>query len=283
MSGNVKIASFWRLKINIALFENLYAEKGFAPSDCILGIPFTSGYIVHAYHRDKQQRYKAFIPESAVISIRDLLPNLNMRILEYQGRHVIESSNSNEQKMFQTPIRFYSCANMNAADLLANHFSEPEIRELVDIMQRNMEKYPENSVICDGLVSAMRLMQDNETQEIARITSAYSSPMVHVHNGSWRDMGQPDDNDLIQKGKLDIFVNFQAEFPFLIRITNRLCKQSSGSNIVYPYSGNQVKTLYITMSTEDFLGTFLYPMELSSKQFRERQYAEKYRFDKENS
>ena len=282
MAGSVKIASFWRLKINIALFENLYAEKGFTPSDHILGIPFTSGFYVHAYHRDKQQRFKAFLPEAAVISMRDLLPNLHMRILDSQTNSGQRISQEQDNLLYRNPITFYYCSGMNAAYLLVNHFTEPEMRDLIDIMQRNMDKYPNNTILCDGLVSATRLLQNNDVDEIERIASAYASPLLHLHNGTWRDMGQPDENDLIQKGKLDIFVNFHAEFPFLIRLSNRLCKQSASPNIVYPYSGNQVRTLYITMSAEDFLGTFLYPMELSSKLFREHQYEESFRADKDN-
>ena len=130
MAGSVKIASFWRLKINIALFENLYAEKGFIPSDHILGIPFTSGFYVHAYHRDKQQRFKAFLPEAAVISMRDLLPNLHMRILDSQTNSGQRISQEQETLLYRTPIPFYSCSGMNAADLLVNHFTEPEMRDL---------------------------------------------------------------------------------------------------------------------------------------------------------
>ena len=276
MAGSVKIASFWRLKVNIALFENLYIEKGYTPNDCVLGIPFKSGFYVHAYHKDRQQRFKAFLPESAVISMRDLLPNLHMRILDSQTLPVQSTSQGQELLIYHTPIPFYSCSGMNAADLLVNHFTEPEMRDLIDIMQRNLDKYPNNTLLCDGLVSATRLLQNNDMEEIERITEAYASPLLHLHNGTWRDMGQPDENDLIQRGKLDIFVNFHAEFPFLIRLSNRLCKQSATPNITYPYSGNQVRTIYITMSAEDFLGTFLYPMELSSKLFREHQYEENF-------
>lgn len=275
MSTSIKVASFWEQKINIAILESLYADKGYAPTDCILGISPKSGFYVHLYHKDKKERrFKAFIPESSVLTVRDILPTLFLRILESQERADSGQTNQ-EQRLFQSRIRFHFCSGMNVADLLANHFSEIEMRELLEIMKKNMDKYPENAVLCDGLTAAIHLIQENRREEISGIIRTYSAPRLHLHDGAWEKLGLPDENDLIQKSKLDVFVNFQAERPFLIRVTNRLCKQTASDGIVYPYSGNQTQTLYFTLSSDDFLGKFWRPMELSCNLFREKQYTKK--------
>ena len=282
MDHGVRIASFWRLKINLSIYESLNADRGYAASDCIMGIPSSSGFSIAAFHKDKTAcRYQGFIPESAMLSLRGLLPNLHLRILEAQENRLVPPQDAREETLLQTPMHFYMTEGMSVADLLANHFSETEMTDLHEIMSRNQDRYPVNRILCEGLERAIKLVQAGDQNEILRIVNKHASQTLHLHNGLWQDIEVAnqealDKDGLIKKGKLDIFVNYSANYPFLLRVTDRFCKQTSMSNIDYPYSGRQMRTIYICMTADDFLGSFLYPMETSSEMYRRQHYLDNY-------
>lgn len=282
MDRGIRIASSWRLKINLSIYEALNADNGYAASDCIMAIPSGSGFLLTAFHKEKTERHQGFIPESVAISLRGLLPNLHMRILEAQNnRQLPRQDAAREESLFRTPMQFYMTAGMSVADLLANHFSEAEMTGLKDIMSRNQDRYPINRILCEGLERAIKLVQTGDGAEINRIVCQHASSMLHLHDGFWFDIEElhkddPEKESLIRKGKVDIFANYGASYPFLLRITDRFCKQTSAPNIDYPYSGRQLKTIYVCMTADDFLGAFLYPMETSSEMFRRQHYIDNY-------
>lgn len=270
MLQKTKIASIWRFKTNLTIFTDLYQSERTDDSDCGLCIPGVSGFHICGYVKGQSAWFRGFFPEASVLSLSQIMPQLTIRALEEASNIPPIKSNADEETvLFATPFQFHMAAGMNLADMLANHYSASEFQELATIMERNKDKYPVNNILCEGIDRILKMINAGDTSELNRIIGKYRSPGYQLHDGNWKESGKPNEDGIAQKGKIEIFINFRAENPFGVRLTTRTCKADSTAAPSYPYIGCQVSSIYLSMTAEDFLAQFLYPMRESSRGFRE--------------
>ena len=263
MSKNIKIATFWKSKLCITIFEDLYADLG-GNEERMLGISPSSGFSILVYSKDEKQIYKCSLGESSVLNLKNLYPFLLNQLLTVKAPRIIDGT---EAKKFQTQIPFSSITGMTVADMLACEFTEKEFGELKAILERNCEKYEINKILLLGINDAIEMIRSGDCLSINNIVTTYAERTKLICDSSWRDVSVTGENGIIMKSRICIYACDNAKEPFVMRFYFRHGTKDK-DNPLYPYSGLNVRSLRMNLTQDEFYGNILNPMITSSEAFR---------------
>lgn len=242
---NDPIANIWRYNIN-ATVQRYGQPTG----------PGSSGgcsYRIGLFHKESRKSVSAILPASAIRYLREIAPGLAIRSL----CDVREPKDDMSQ--FTMPIKFHMCAGMNVAQMAANEMTSSEATLILGILTRAIEKHPENACIVKGLETLKSWIQQENVDAIQNLTAEYTSApdTALVYSSPWMRQSATQSGNL-KAGKVNIFFNRDCVRPFAIRVYNY---PSDGTfpPPSYPAGQDQIESMYITLSAEEFIGAILVP------------------------
>lgn len=211
---------------------------------------------------DKCQRLntRALLDASTVKYLREITPSIVARYLA-RGRQRRDLQNDETTRRYTDEIPFHMFSGLSTAAVLYSEATFAEVDNIANMMRRGVSTHPESLYATEGMESAARLLRQEDCDAIVDIAERYvdTTRNFKLYSGPWNKLPNSDTDTESMAGKLTIFYNEDAAYPFLVRITN--CKASGVSEVMpYPYKQGDKQSLAIALAPEEFVSQFLLPL-----------------------
>lgn len=239
------LVNIWRYNINLTVSRKTSSQFGDNKPQ----------YYVRLYNKAHAGAVIGIINYSTMLYLKEIAASLAVR-------HIMQSKSpcnpqSDAEIKYMTPVSFYMQQGCTLAEMLFTEISSFELCSLSNIMQKNIERHPENKTMVKTIDDIAIVVESQKADVVKDITTKYidHTKTARLYTGIWERIPISETQSY---GKMDIYYHENGERPFSIRVAN--CLKQDPPFPVYPFSSETVQTYLITLSAEEFIGAFLIPL-----------------------
>lgn len=245
------LTNLWRFNVNLTATRNI--TQRFCASSAMNA---KEQFRIAMFDKSQWLNARALLDASTVKYLREITPAIVARYLA-RGK---QKSNfqSDDARRYSDAISFHMFSGMSTATMLYNEATFAEVNNIATMMRRGLSSHPESLFATEGMESAATLLKQEDCGTILDIVERYADTTrsFKLYSGPWNKLPSNEGDEESMAGKLTIFYNEDAVYPFVVRITN--CKASGASSVpAYPYKQSEKQSLAIALTPEEFISQFL--------------------------
>ncbi len=243
------LLSVWRF--NVALNATKIEVPKYSGSAQLENEPI---FNVSLFHKVRRLRICSYLTGSNVLFLNAVFPQLAAHAI--MTPKTIPYYDELTQKKFAAPCNFHMESGESIATSLYKGISYEELAYVTSVGVRNLPQHPESTEVVHGYQEVLSLLKNEDTNAIQHIIQSFFDPAKCnvVLETPWIKR-----ENSTSFSRTRVFFSATAENPFSIRIENGP-EACTDRHRVYPDHQNEMETLLISLTAEEFLTKFLNPL-----------------------
>lgn len=245
-----KISETWRFGFSLSLYPSLFRNQ----TEAFLALPDDSAFRARLFNRDALTNTEGLVPEGKTYLLKETFSSIVNSPVPV----------CKDPDRFMSPFQFHMVEGQSISNMLQNEISPAELKTLRKMLEKNVQAHPENHKFIDEIDEVLSFFEHEDRNSINEAKTV-SRPPKSLYRGKW--VKSPEKDDTLSRTV--ITYNPGSIRPFFFRIS-----ETSGNWDTqpprYPYFDNDVHTMCIALTPEEFLGKFLIPACDYGRMYRDK-------------